>query len=157
MKIRIFILALGIAICAVACKSNSTAGNGNDVSSEMVDNNPATASEKVDKDHLPIMKFEKDTHNFGKLTEGEIVTYSFKFTNEGKGPLVIANASASCGCTVPKYSEKPVPARGTGFIEVTFNSANKQGQMEKSVTVVANTIPERNQITILADVEPAGR
>jgi hypothetical protein len=147
---KYLIFCIGLALI-ISCNQKTPPDNG-EVSTDMVDNNPATASGKAAKGALPIMKFEKDTHDFGKLTEGEIVTYSFKFTNTGKGPLVIANASASCGCTVPRYSEKPVQPGEVGFLDVTFNSANKEGPMEKTVTVIANTIPERQQITILADV-----
>ena len=150
MKLTGLIFAFSLGLMAVACTSKPTTGK--EVTSDMVTNNPATASSKAGDDHSAIIKFEKDTHNFGKLIEGEIVTYSFKFTNLGKGPLVIGHASASCGCTVPRYSEKPVAPGESGFLDVTFNSENKNGPVEKTVTVEANTIPERTTITILADI-----
>ncbi len=101
MKLTGLIFAFSLGLMAVACTSKPATGKG-EVTSDMVTNNPATASSKAGDDHSAIIKFEKDTHNFGKLIEGEIVTYSFKFTNLGKGPLVIGHASASCGCTVPR-------------------------------------------------------
>ncbi len=150
MKKTGLILICSLSLGFYACQSN--APKSNEVTSDMVTNNPATASAKADPDHLPVIKFETDSHNFGKLISGEIVTYSFKFTNTGKGPLVIGNASASCGCTVPRYSEKPVGPGESGFIDVTFNSENKQGPTEKTVTVEANTVPERTILTIYADI-----
>ena len=40
-------------------------------------------------------------YDFGKVLEGEVVEYSYRFKNEGTNPLIVSNASASCGCTVP--------------------------------------------------------
>ena len=48
------------------------------------------------------IKFEQTTHNFGTFSENSpVVSYTFKFTNVGDAPLVIHQAVASCGCTVP--------------------------------------------------------
>src|SRR5690349_13037064 len=59
-------------------------------------------------------------YNFGTITEGEKVTYSFRFKNSGNKALVITNATASCGCTVPEKPEKPILPGETGFIKVVF-------------------------------------
>src|SRR5207302_3236285 len=80
-------------------------------------------------------------YNFGRVTEGEKVEYSFRFRNTGKKPLVITNTSASCGCTVPEKPEKPILPGETGFIKVVFNSKGKAGHNEKTVTVISNAYP----------------
>ena len=80
-------------------------------------------------------------YNFGNITEGEKVTYNFRFKNSGKKPLVITSTSASCGCTVPEKPEKPILPGETGFIKVVFNSKGKVGHNEKTITVVPNTNP----------------
>ena len=55
------------------------------------------------------IKFEQTTHNFGTFSENSpVVSYTFKFTNVGDAPLVIHQAVASCGCTVPEYSQEPI-------------------------------------------------
>ena len=65
------------------------------------------------------IKFEKTTHNFGAFSENNPkVTCKFKFTNTGNGPLVIHQAIASCGCTVPQYSKEPIKAGESGEITV---------------------------------------
>ena len=52
------------------------------------------------------IKFDKTTHNFGTFSENEPkVTCSFTFTNIGEQPLMINQAIASCGCTVPEYTK----------------------------------------------------
>ena len=49
------------------------------------------------------IKFEKTTHNFGSFSESEPkVTCVFTYTNVGEQPLVVNQAIASCGCTVPE-------------------------------------------------------
>ena len=48
----------------------------------------------------PVMTFEKTTHDFGTINEGDKVTTQFSFTNTGKADPVIVDARGSCGCTV---------------------------------------------------------
>lgn len=79
--------------------------------------------------------------DFGTITEGEKVEYSYRFKNTGNTPLMIVSASASCGCTVPEKPEKPVLPGETSYIKVVFNSQGKVGQNHKDITVIANTSP----------------
>ena len=91
-------------------------------------------------------------YNFGKITEGEKVTFNFRFKNIGSKALVITNTSASCGCTVPEKPEKPILAGETSFIKVVFNSKGKVGHNEKSITVMANTNPSFPQLKLIGEV-----
>lgn len=109
--------------------------------------NPVTASEGASSTTAPVITFEENMHDFGKLVDGEVVTYKFKFKNTGDSPLLISDASASCGCTVPSYPRQPIASGEEGSIDVQFNSSGKVGTFDKSVTIVANTIPNQ---TILA-------
>jgi hypothetical protein len=79
--------------------------------------------------------------DFGSIVQDEKVEYNYRFKNTGTNPLVIFNAVASCGCTVPEKPEKPVMPGETGFIKVVFNSAGKNGHQSKDITVNANTAP----------------
>jgi archaellum component FlaG (FlaF/FlaG flagellin family) len=81
------------------------------------------------------------TFDFGTITEGEKVEYSYRFKNTGSTPLMIVSASASCGCTVPEKPEKPILPGETSYIKVVFNSQGKVGQNHKDITVIANTSP----------------
>ncbi len=110
--------------------------------------NPITASDTaVNSADAPTMTFEENIHDFGKLIDGEVVTYKFKFKNTGNSPLLISSASASCGCTVPSYPKEPIAQGEEGAIDVQFNSSGKVGAFDKNVTIVSNTIPNQ---TILA-------
>ena len=137
----------------VSCKSGSDDANNSRISPDVV-NNPATASGKSDDaDAVPVFTFETDNHEFGEIVQGEKVTYAFKFKNTGKAPLVISNASASCGCTVPEFTKTPVQPGEEGFINVTFDSSGKSGMTSKTVTLIANTIPNTKVLTISADIQ----
>ncbi len=70
-----------------------------------------------------IAKFNTEKHDFGKIKQGVPVTYNFEFKNISDKPLVVENASASCGCTVPEKPEKPIAPGETGKIKVQFNAA----------------------------------
>lgn len=92
-------------------------------------------------------------YNFNKVTEGEIVEYNFRFKNIGTKPLIITNASASCGCTVPEKPEKPIAVGDTGFIKVKFNSDHRIGIAHKTVTVTSNAEPAFPELLIKGEVE----
>ncbi len=91
-------------------------------------------------------------YDFGKVTDGEIVTYNYRFKNTGTKPLIVTNAQASCGCTVPEKPEQPIQPGDTGFIKVKFNSANRVGQAHKSVTVTSNAQPPFSELLLTGEV-----
>lgn len=100
------------------------------------------------------IKFDKTTHNFGTFSEKEPkVTCSFTYTNVGDQPLVINQAVASCGCTVPEYTKEPVKAGEKGEIKVTYNGAGKfPGHFKKSITVRTNGAVEMTRLYIEGDM-----
>ncbi|MFA8450957.1 MAG: DUF1573 domain-containing protein [Bacteroidales bacterium] len=110
--------------------------------------NPATADNPTSKDNLPKIKFSDFSHDFGKVIQGEKVSYSFKFKNIGDSDLVINSVKTSCGCTVGKYKKDPIPPGGEGFISVTFDSENRRGYQNKTVRVIANTQPSTTILKI---------
>lgn len=145
MKIRILFLIL-IILGFFACKNNTEK-----LSTDLV-NNPNSADTTANNENMPQFQFETDIHDFGKAIEGEILTYSFKFKNSGKADLVIATASATCGCTVPTFSREPIRPGENGTVTVTFNTKGKMGFQHKTVTLVANTQPSNYVLNIKATV-----
>ena len=85
--------------------------------------------------------FEKTTHDFGTFSENDpVVSCTFTFTNEGTAPLVIHQAIASCGCTVPTYTRMPIKPGEQGKIDITYNGHGKYpGRFKKSITVRTNS------------------
>jgi hypothetical protein len=100
----------------------------------------------------PVMKFEKETHDFGKIRIGDKITYDFKFTNTGASPLIITDGYASCGCTKPEWPKTPIKPGEQGIIHVTFNSAGKHGLQDKLITITANTTPAQNVVHLIGEV-----
>ncbi len=101
----------------------------------------------------PVIRWEKTTHDFGDITQGEKVDYTFKFTNAGNQPLVITNVEVTCGCTTPKgWPRDPIMPGSKGELTVAFNSAGKIGKQNKVVTVTSNAAGEGNQVMISVNV-----
>ena len=87
----------------------------------------------------PVITFEKKTHDFGDIVQGDKVEETFKFANTGTEPLIITNVQVTCGCTTPKgWPRDPIMPGGKGELTVAFNSAGKMGKQNKVVTVVSN-------------------
>jgi len=152
MKNNIVIISL-ITIALLIGVSCHSGKNNNDksLSTDLV-KNPNSANGDIDSTKLPVFKFDEETHDFGKVIEGEKVAYAFKFKNVGKTDLIITDAKASCGCTVADYPKNPISPGGSGIIEVKFNSEGKKDFQNKSVTVVANTQPNTKVLHIKAMV-----
>lgn len=81
-------------------------------------------------------------YDFGTIKEGDMVEYNFRFKNTGDKPLIIFEANASCGCTVPEKPDHPIPSGEIGFLKVKFNSDRKPGEAHKSITISSNANPE---------------
>ncbi len=104
----------------------------------------ATASAQAE------IKFDKVTHNFGNFSEKvPVQKTTFTFTNVGDKPLVINQAIASCGCTVPAYTKNPVAPGQKGQITVTYNGKGMfPGHFKKSITVRSNGNVEMTRLYI---------
>ncbi len=94
--------------------------------------------------------FDKLTNNFGTFSENDPVQQcTFTFTNNGDKPLIINQAVASCGCTVPKYTKTPIKPGEKGTITVTYNGKGKfPGHFKKTITIRTNGIPEMTRLYI---------
>ena len=92
-------------------------------------------------------------YNFGTIAEGEKVEYNFRFKNIGSKPLIVSDAHASCGCTVPEKPEKPVLAGETGFIKVVFNSKGKQVHQERAIMGSSNANPPFRDLKLEGEVK----
>ena len=113
----------------------------------------ALAQQTGDKKQAQI-KFDKTTHNFGKFSESSPkVSCEFTYTNVGDAPLIINQAVASCGCTVPEYTKAPVMPGQKGKIKVTYNGAGRfPGHFKKSITIRTNGAVEMTRLYIEGDM-----
>lgn len=144
---KIYSILIGASLMFImSCKQNtSTDVTTNDVMNTKSADGNTNAS-------LPEIKFEEETHDFGRITQGEKVAFGFKFKNEGGSNLIISSANGSCGCTVPEYPKKPILPGEEAVVNVVFSSEGKSGMVEKSVTVVTNCEPSTRIIYIKANI-----
>ena len=100
-------------------------------------------AQEVEKKEIPAngakITFTEMEHNYGTLQKGGNGDCEFTFKNEGNEPLILSNVKASCGCTTPSYTQKPVMPGQTGTIKVHYNT-NNVGGFSKTVTVTSNAV-----------------
>ena len=137
MKIKFLIISVLLCIFA-ACGANPKAGGVSEVRDTVVS---------------PEIRFDTAVFNFGKILQGEQVSFVFKFENVGKADLVIQKVETSCGCTVPEYDKTPVRPGGKGCIKVRFDSHGKDGTQYKTVKVISNCRDEIFDLVVTGVVE----
>jgi hypothetical protein len=143
-----------MALVLFSCGNKDKESNA--ISSELV-HVSETANGTPDKSKLPVIKFEQENYDFGKIIQGEKVSYTFTFKNEGKANLIVSSAKASCGCTVADPPKEPIVPGATGKINVVFDSNGKSGHVSKSISVITNCEPNTVILTIGGEViVPAG-
>ena len=115
-------------------------------------NNPSSEFSN-NPDEMPVLAFDQETFDFGRLSQGETLQHTFEFTNEGKSPLILSFVKGSCGCTVMKgWPKEPIAPGDSGDINVEFNSKGKSGTQNISIRVVANTSPATTVLTLQGEV-----
>lgn len=132
---------------------NAAANEAADARANPTIDNPNVASDtEAPNPNAPVMTFAEKEFDFGDIQPGSKVHHTFKFTNTGKTPLLIADATASCGCTTPNWTKEPIAPGAPGELEVQFDSRGKQGLISKEVNVRANTQPGNTTIYIKGNV-----
>ena len=132
-KIVVFacLVLLGVTIQSCRKKGNPYAGI------------PAS----VLKDTTTIEILER-SFNFDTINQDDTVVHIFKEKNTGEKNLIIGNAFGSCGCTVPEWPKEPVAPGAEATIRVKFNSAGKEGEQNKTVTLQVNTVSHSEQLLL---------
>jgi hypothetical protein len=141
----IFVLVMGLAL--TGCQNDN---NSKTISTDVVKNEKS--ADGTEGDVMPKFSFVETVHNFGKVIRGEKVSYKFKFKNIGNSDLVISKVSTSCGCTVGHYPKEPVKPGEEATIDAVFDSSHKKGMQNKTITILANTKPNRTVLRVKANV-----
>lgn len=142
-----FIISLVILLGLFSCETKE-----NKLSTDLV-NNPSSAENPKNINKVPAIAFENTEHDFGKILQGEQVSYTFKFKNVGNAPLIISSIEKTCGCTTPEFSKQPIKPGESGKIVVTYDSKGHKGFQNKRLIVKANTNPSESILRIKAQVE----
>lgn len=137
MKKAAIIFSLILTLMTVSCGNKAGIKTGN--------NEPANGN--------AVISFRDYEHSFGKVAEGEKISWQFSYENNGTSDLVLTSVSTTCGCTVTKYDSKPVPSGEKGTIEVVFDTTGRSGMQTKTVTVKSNASVPIVLLKITAEVE----
>lgn len=116
---------------------------------------PRSADGSTSKE--PKIQFEKTSYDFGKILQGEVVSYTFRFTNVGDAPLLITSVDKSCGCTASEFNHEPIAPGESGQIKITYDSKGHHGIQSKTLLVNANTTPSQTVLRIKAEVRTPGQ
>lgn len=138
-------LLMAVAVLLGACQDHTNKKLSGDLIS-----NPKSAENPSDK--KPVIQFDKTEYNFGKILEGEVVSYTFHFTNVGNVPLIITSVDKSCGCTASDYPREPIAPGERGDIKITYDSKGHHGFQSKTLVVNANTMPSQTVLRIKAEI-----
>ena len=144
MKKLIFTLGLvaGLSALTFGQQDAHSAGDGHGHDA------PAPAAAPTS---LADIKLDKLTHDYGEIKQGDNGECEFKFTNNGKEPLVITNCQGSCGCTVPQCPKDPILPGKSSVIKVKYDT-NRVGGIYKTVTVNSNAKSGNVVLTIKGNV-----
>ena len=164
-KKTIFIATVTLGLLFSSCKKEVTTDPSTGIATMNPENKVTEQQQTIPTNPITELKkntpaigtaeitFEKKEHDFGIIKADSKVDYTFKFKNTGKEDLVISNAQGSCGCTIPEYPKEAIKPGESGKIKVSFNSAGKSGNQQKSVTITANTEVEKELLTIKAQIK----
>jgi hypothetical protein len=93
--------------------------------------------------------FLKQSHDFGYIKEAKgPVSCTFELVNTGNKPLIIVEVTASCGCTRPQYSTKPIKPGKKSKIKVTYSPIGRPGAFRKTIKVKTNGREKHTTLTI---------
>jgi len=101
-----------------------------------------------------LAKLNVETFNFGKIKQNVPATATFVVTNISSEPLLIENATPTCGCTISDYTKTPIAPGKTGTIKATYNAA-ALGHIDKTLTVKFAGADDIKFIKLSGEVVPA--
>ena len=106
----------------------------------------------------PKATFKENTYDFGTIKESKgPVKHTFEFKNESDKPLIIIDAVASCGCTRPSFTAKPIKPGKKGKVEVTFSPIGRAGTFRKTIKVKTNSPDKVISLVITGTIIPRSK
>lgn len=148
MKIKYLFFSIFLSMAFVSCKDNATSK----IESQNLEN--AKERDTQSNSGVAMIKFNKIEHDFGVIKEGEVVETTFEIENTGTGDLVISDAFATCGCTVPQWPKDPIKPKEKGVLKVSFDSNGRPNKQQKTITLVTNTENGKETVSITLFVTP---
>ena len=148
---RISLIAAMLCLGTVffsACTNKEASTEAESLNAGEVVNNPSTATGQEEAKGSAVLTVDQSTFDFGEAVTGEPIAHRFTFRNSGDAPLIISDAKASCGCTVPSWTQKPIAPGDTGSVYAVFNTEGKAGPQNKTITLTTNANPSSSILLI---------
>jgi hypothetical protein len=107
------------------------------------------------KSGVPVIQFETNFFDFGKVVAPGKISGAFKFKNTGAGILKLEKPEPSCGCTDANAMPDALAPGESGEITYTINLDHSMGQVQKHIAVRSNDpqMPDV-QLTVQLDFTP---
>jgi hypothetical protein len=86
----------------------------------------------------PKIQFATPIYDFGRVRSGELVKYTYVFTNTGDRMLMVTAVQPGCHCTTAGEWTKQVEPGQTGNIPIQFDTVGNNGPVGRQVTVTCN-------------------
>lgn len=148
---RFFSVIISLSFLLVACSERSN--QSEDEALNVILRSPINMDGSVDSTMLAIMTFDNVTWDFDTIEQGSSVSHDFIFKNTGQADLVISDVQTSCGCTITEYDKKAIKPGKESKLSFKFDSTDKKGSQDKSITVYANTYPNKTVINFTGFVK----
>ena len=149
---KVLVKSLAVIACVFVFISCGNKNASTKINSDNLEN--AKNRDVEIKNGAALISFDRDTHDFGTVTEGEIIETTFKVTNSGKTDLIITDAQVTCGCTVPVWPKAPIKPGQSEEIQVKFDTRGKTNRQQKNITLITNTEAGREILTLKGMVTP---
>ena len=114
----------------------------------------ATAENPLDSSHEAKIHIWADEYDFGQIKEGDTAIHTFRFVNSGNARLLLNRVQTSCGCTHSDWPRGFISPGDTASLSVSFDSHDRSGPQEKTITIFANTNPVRTTVRLKGTVIP---
>jgi hypothetical protein len=106
---------------------------------------------------VPKMVIDAPEHDFGKVKEGDAVSFTFSVKNAGDTELQIVNVSPGCGCTASDFSKTVAPG-AKGEITLSVNTSGMNGKQSRYADVISNDKTQPNfKLWVHLDVQKSDR
>lgn len=92
------------------------------------------------------IELSESTVDLGNVKFGGKAVATIQIKNTGDKPLIISEAKASCGCTVPQWPKEPIAPGKSANMTVEYTTTSKAGAFNKTVTINSNAVTEGRKI-----------
>src|SRR4051812_9415860 len=120
----------------VLASCGSTDASGNHSKDDSVKHAQAMNAVSDTANYTTMQWIDSTYQDLGKVKKGQVAEVTWRLKNVGNKPLIIANVTPGCGCTVAEKPEEPIMPGGESVIRAKFNSSGQSaGEHRKYISV----------------------